>query len=163
MIRRPPRSTQAKTLFPYTTLFRSTVSPLTVSPLTVSPLTVSPLTGERLLWTARRLRLCRVHRGLARPYLSKEFSETEGEHLTFGRLRAFRPMSETQHHNQQPRGGPVQGQRGSSASALKTKYSGSTAESTGSWGPPVGFRLLQGGGERADMSFQPDPERKSSQ
>ena len=24
MIRRPPRSTQAKTLFPYTTLFRST-------------------------------------------------------------------------------------------------------------------------------------------
>jgi L-ascorbate metabolism protein UlaG (beta-lactamase superfamily) len=28
MIRRPPRSTQPTTLFPYTTLFRSTVSPL---------------------------------------------------------------------------------------------------------------------------------------
>ena len=28
MIRRPPRSTQAKTLFPYTTLFRSTHTPL---------------------------------------------------------------------------------------------------------------------------------------
>ena len=27
MIRRPPRSTQAKTLFPYTTLFRSSVQP----------------------------------------------------------------------------------------------------------------------------------------
>ena len=27
MIRRPPRSTQAKTLFPYTTLFRSTLTP----------------------------------------------------------------------------------------------------------------------------------------
>ena len=27
MIRRPPRSTQAKTLFPYTTLFRSTTDP----------------------------------------------------------------------------------------------------------------------------------------
>ena len=29
MIRRPPRSTQAKTLFPYTTLFRSAVHPVT--------------------------------------------------------------------------------------------------------------------------------------
>lgn len=36
------------------------------------------LSAERPLWTGWRQRLCRVHRGLARPYLSKEFSETEG-------------------------------------------------------------------------------------
>src|SRR5216117_407883 len=31
MIRRPPRSTQGRTLFPYTTLFRSGVAPVTCS------------------------------------------------------------------------------------------------------------------------------------
>src|SRR3546814_10339544 len=31
MIRRPPRSTRTDTLFPYTTLFRSTSSPLCIS------------------------------------------------------------------------------------------------------------------------------------
>src|SRR3546814_1923172 len=32
MIRRPPRSTRTDTLFPYTTLFRSSASPTTMSP-----------------------------------------------------------------------------------------------------------------------------------
>src|SRR3546814_3359039 len=38
MIRRPPRSTRTDTLFPYTTLFRSTLSPAvaTAPPLTVT-------------------------------------------------------------------------------------------------------------------------------
>ena len=36
MIRRPPRSTQAKTLFPYTTLFRSSQDELQPSPAPVS-------------------------------------------------------------------------------------------------------------------------------
>ena len=40
MIRRPPRSTQAKTLFPYTTLFRS---PLSLSPSLSLPLSFSLL------------------------------------------------------------------------------------------------------------------------
>ena len=44
--------------------------------------------AERLRWPGRR-----VQRGLARPYLSKEFSETEGEHLTLGWLHALGPMS----------------------------------------------------------------------
>lgn len=35
---------------------------------------------------ARGAGLCRVHRGLARPYLSREFSATEGECLTCSRL-----------------------------------------------------------------------------
>ena len=37
MIRRPPRSTQAKTLFPYTTLFRSAFQKYTGVPLSYSP------------------------------------------------------------------------------------------------------------------------------
>src|SRR5213083_3759680 len=34
MIRRPPRSTQQRTLFPYTTLFRSVLKPAEFTPLT---------------------------------------------------------------------------------------------------------------------------------
>src|SRR3546814_9928659 len=36
MIRRPPRSTRTDTLFPYTTLFRSTPSPLTIAAVQTS-------------------------------------------------------------------------------------------------------------------------------
>ena len=59
MIRRPPRSTQAKTLFPYTTLFRSLVGPTARSAIDMSvsspvtdgsaPVAITvPITGVRL-------------------------------------------------------------------------------------------------------------------
>ena len=53
MIRRPPRSTQAKTLFPYTTLFRSPFlySFLLFSPLFSSFLLFSPLFSSFLLFS----------------------------------------------------------------------------------------------------------------
>lgn len=50
------------------------------------------LSAEGPLWTGRRQRLCQVHRGLARPYLSKEFSEKEGERLSPSGLCALRTV-----------------------------------------------------------------------
>src|SRR5213592_1567926 len=44
MLRRPPRSTQRSTLFPYTTLFRSHVLHLLV--LVVGPLPMEPRNGD---------------------------------------------------------------------------------------------------------------------
>src|SRR5215510_11481113 len=44
MIQRPPRST----LFPYTTLFRSTAAPATAGPSTAAPETTAPVTADEL-------------------------------------------------------------------------------------------------------------------
>ena len=45
MIRRPPRSTQAKTLFPYTTLFRSCVAGCIVLDYLLGFIVQSAITG----------------------------------------------------------------------------------------------------------------------
>src|SRR3546814_18582095 len=54
MIRRPPRSTRTDTLFPYTTLFRSTPTgsqeAATSSPTTISPRTSTPRTSTPRRW-----------------------------------------------------------------------------------------------------------------
>src|SRR3546814_8122042 len=53
MIRRPPRSTRTDTLFPYTTLFRSTSAPRTFNPW---------ITNDSASWTAMDM----MYSGLAR-------------------------------------------------------------------------------------------------
>src|SRR3546814_4281277 len=45
MIRRPPRSTRTDTLFPYTTLFRSTVAAVVTEPTTAVTTTAAPTTA----------------------------------------------------------------------------------------------------------------------
>src|SRR3546814_9807432 len=53
MIRRPPRSTRTDTLFPYTTLFRSSPKPLTVRQSTTSRISWSASAQVRLCWPWR--------------------------------------------------------------------------------------------------------------
>src|SRR3546814_10016161 len=71
MIRRPPRSTRTDTLFPYTTLFRSSGRPAKVDGGPTG--TVTPACGTYCPWqlVAHRLTLCAMPRGRSEEHTSE--------------------------------------------------------------------------------------------
>src|SRR3546814_10282010 len=87
MIRRPPRSTRTDTLFPYTTLFRSTVEDEMPggfnNPGPASPL---PLVAPQR-W---KLWLCEPPRDLRRLQLLREWSHEQDKHVFPRGARACR-------------------------------------------------------------------------
>src|SRR3546814_16782634 len=54
MVRHPPRVTRPDTLFPYTTLFRSSGAYLMVMATQLSEITISPAAAARVRWIADR-------------------------------------------------------------------------------------------------------------
>src|SRR3546814_5196635 len=71
MIRRPPRSTRTDTLFPYTTLFRSTTAPFSLTSWTRRPL------GTMVLGVAYRANVPWNETGYNNPEFEKALDKAE--------------------------------------------------------------------------------------